>query len=184
MTPEEKLYQGMFGVGGNAIPFLPTVPSNTVKLRMALLPALERTVQKNGITIDYITYFSETLRKWIIPSQYKRLNKSLQTNTVVCRRDPRDISKIFVLDPDINDYIEVPYSDIKRPSINVPELRRSIAEAKKRLQVAKSNNTIFLRHIAGFMNMPKNPKGSKKPSVVRKVLKSICERPLTMKRKC
>ncbi len=131
MTPEEKLYQGMFGVGGNAIPFLPTVPSNTVKLRMALLPALERTVQKNGITIDYITYFSEMLRKWIIPSQYKRLNKSLQTNTVLCRRDPRDISKIYVLDPDINDYIEVPYSDIKRPAINVPELRRSIAEAKK-----------------------------------------------------
>ena len=131
MTPEEKLYQGMLGVGDGTIPFLPTVPSDTLKLRMALLPASERTVQKNGITIDYITYFSETLRKWIIPAQYKKLNQNLISNTVLCRRDPRDISKIYVYDPDIDNYIEVPYADIKRPAMNIKELRQSIAEAKK-----------------------------------------------------
>ncbi len=131
MTPEEKLYQGMLGVGDGTIPFLPTVPSDTLKLRMALLPASERTVQKNGITIDYITYFSETLRKWIIPAHYKKLNKNLKSNNVLCRRDPRDISKIYVYDPDIDNYIEVPYADIRRPAMNIKELRRSIAEAKK-----------------------------------------------------
>lgn len=131
MTPEEKLYQGMLGVGDGTIPFLPTVPSDTLKLRMALLPASERTVQKNGITIDYITYFSETLRKWIIPAQYKKLNKNLQSNNVLCRRDPRDISKIYVYDSDIDNYIEVPYADIRRPAMNIKELRQSIAEAKR-----------------------------------------------------
>jgi putative transposase len=131
MTPEERLYQGMLGVGDGTIPFLPTVPSDTLKLRMALLPASERTVQKNGITIDYITYFSETLRKWIIPAHYKKLNKNLKSNNVLCRRDPRDISKIYVYDPDIDNYIEVPYADIRRPAMNIKELRRSIAEAKK-----------------------------------------------------
>jgi putative transposase len=133
MTPEEKLYQGMLGVGDGTIPFLPTVPSDTLKLRMALLPASERTVQKNGITIDYITYFSETLRKWIIPAHYKKLNKNLKSNNVICRRDPRDISKIYVYDPDIDNYIEVPYADIRRPAMNIKELRRSIAEAKKEI---------------------------------------------------
>lgn len=131
MTPEERLYQGMLGVGDGTIPFLPTVPSDTLKLRMALLPASERTVQKNGITIDYITYFSETLRKWIIPAHYKKLNKNLKSNNILCRRDPRDISKIYVYDPDIDNYIEVPYADIRRPAMNIKELRRSIAEAKK-----------------------------------------------------
>lgn len=130
MTPEEKLYQGILGVGDNAIPFLPVVPADTLKLRMALLPAIERSVQKNGITIDYITYFSENLRKWIIPAQYKRLNPNV-INTVLCRRDPRDISKIYVYDKDIKDYITVPYADIKKPAINVSELRKSISEAKK-----------------------------------------------------
>lgn len=133
MTPEEKLYQALYGVGNGTIPFLPTVPANTLKLRMALLPAKERTVQKNGITIDYITYFSETLRKWIIPVSYKKLTKNIHSTTVLCRRDPRDISKIYVYDPDIDDYITIPYSDIKRPAINLSELRRSIAEAKKEI---------------------------------------------------
>jgi len=131
MTPEEKFYQAYLGVGDGTIPFLPSVPANTLKLRMALLPSVERTVQKNGITIDYVTYFSETLRKWIVPAEYKKLNHNLRSATVLCRRDPRDISKIYVYDPDIDDYITVPYSDIKRPAINLSELRRSIAEAKK-----------------------------------------------------
>jgi putative transposase len=131
MTPEEKFYQGLLGVGDGTIPFLPSVPANTIKLRMALLPTFERTVQKNGITIDYITYFSETLRKWIIPTQYKKISKNLRSILLICRRDPRDISKLYVYDPDIDDYIIVPYSDIKRPAINVTELRQSIADAKK-----------------------------------------------------
>lgn len=87
MTPEEKFYEGMFGVSGDSIPFLPQVPANTIKLKMALLPSFERTVQKNGITLDYITYFSETLRKWIIPAAYKKLSKT--SNKVVCRRSKR-----------------------------------------------------------------------------------------------
>jgi putative transposase len=131
MTPEEKFYQGLLGVGEDkSIPFLPTVPANTLKLRMALLPEIKRSVQKNGITIDYITYFSETLRKWIIPTQYKRLKPNLQ-NSVVCRRDPRDVSKIYVYDEDIKDYITVPYADIRKPKMNLAELRASIAEAKR-----------------------------------------------------
>ena len=131
MTPEEKFYQGLLGVGEDkSIPFLPTVPANTLKLRMSLLPEIKRSVQKNGITIDYITYFSETLRKWIIPTQYKRLKPDLQ-NSVVCRRDPRDVSKIYVYDEDIKDYITVPYADIRKPKMNLAELRASIAEAKR-----------------------------------------------------
>jgi putative transposase len=133
MTPEEKFYQGLLGVGDGTIPFLPSVPANTIKLRMALLPAFERTVQKNGITIDYITYFSETLRKWIIPAQYKKINKTLQPKSLICRRDPRDVSKLYVYDPDVDDYIIVPYSDIKRPAINVAELRQAIADARKEI---------------------------------------------------
>ena len=131
MTPEEKFYQGMLGVDDGAIPYLPTVPADTLKLRMALLPAMQRTVQKNGITMDHITYFSETLRKWIIPVSYKKITKNIHPKKVLCRRDPRDISKIYVYDDEINDYITVPYADIKRPAINLKELRRAISEAKK-----------------------------------------------------
>ena len=131
MTPEEKFYQGLLGVGDEKeIPFLPIVPADTIKFRMSLLPKIKRSVQKNGITIDYITYFSETLRKYIIPSQYKKLKPEL-INEVDCRRDPRDISKIYVYDEDIKDYIIVPYADIRKPAMNLTELRKSISEEKK-----------------------------------------------------
>lgn len=134
MAPEEKFYQGLYGIGEDkSIPFLPVVPANTLKLRMALLPAINRTVQKNGITIDYITYFSETLRKWIIPTQYKKLRPDLE-NSVVCRRDPRDISKLYVYDEDIKDYITVPYADIRRPKMNLSELRSAIADARAKIK--------------------------------------------------
>lgn len=47
MTPKEKFYQGLLGVGEDkSIPFLPTVPADTLKLRMALLPEIRRAVQK------------------------------------------------------------------------------------------------------------------------------------------
>jgi putative transposase len=134
MAPEEKFYQGLYGVGEDkSIPFLPVVPADTLKLRMALLPAINRTVQKNGITIDYITYFSETLRKWIIPTQYKKLRPDLE-NSVVCRRDPRDMSKIYVYDEDIKDYITVPYADIRRPKMNLSELRSAISDARAKIK--------------------------------------------------
>ena len=133
MTPEEKFYQGLYGVGEDkSIPFLPVTVANTLKLRMALLPGINRTVQKNGITIDYITYFSETLRKYIIPTQYKKLKPELG-KTVICRRDPRDISKIYIYDEDIQDYITVPYADIRKPKMNLSELRAAIAEARKKV---------------------------------------------------
>ena len=163
MTPEEKFYQGLLGVGDGTIPFLPSIPANTLKLRMALLPAFERTVQKNGITIDYITYFSETLRKWIIPAQYRRINKNLQPKALLCRRDPRDISKLYVYDPDIDDYITVPYSDIKRPAINVTELRQSIAEARKEVMGRELEmHDIFRVHerLNGYVEKAKREKRS------------------------
>lgn len=163
ITPEEKFYQVSLGVGDGTIPFLPTVPANTLKLRMALLPSMERTVQKNGITIDYITYFSETLRKWIIPAQYKKLSNKIHTRNVLCRRDPRDISKIYVYDPDIDDYITVPYSDIKRPAINLSELRRAIAEAKKEVTGRELEmHDVFRTHerLNGYVEKAKREKRS------------------------
>lgn len=132
MTPEEKFYQVLYGVGDKTIPFIPNLPADTLKLRMALLPEIKRSVQKNGITIDYITYFSEALRKWIVPTQYKKLVPE-SINMVSCRRDPRDISKIYVYDEDIKDFIVVPYADIKRPAMNLSELRDAISEAKKQI---------------------------------------------------
>ncbi len=53
---------------------------------------------------------------------------------MVCRRYPRDISKLYVYDEAIKDYITVPYADIRRPKMNLSELRSAIAEARAKIK--------------------------------------------------
>ncbi|MGP2657951.1 helix-turn-helix domain-containing protein [Malaciobacter sp. WC5094] len=127
MTPEEKYMEGIFGLGDYPGTGLPPIIENTKALRYSLLPSLERTVQKTGITIDHVTYFSEVLRKWIVPQAAAKKGKS---KLFICKRDPRDISKIYFYDPDIKKYFEVPYRNITNPKINLSELRETIAKIK------------------------------------------------------
>jgi len=127
MTPEEKYLEGIFGLGDYPGTGLPPIIEDTKTLRYSLLPSIERTVQKTGITIDHVTYFSEVLRKWIIP---QGASKKASSRLFICKRDPRDISKIYFYDPDINKYFEIPYRNIKNPKINLYELRNTIAKIK------------------------------------------------------
>lgn len=128
MTPEEKHMEGIFGLGDYPGTGLPPIIENTKSLRYSLLPSVERTVQKIGITIDHITYFSEVLRKWIIPQSATKKDRS---DLFICKRDPRDVSKIYFYDPDIKKYFEIPYRNITNPKINLPELRETIAKIKE-----------------------------------------------------
>jgi putative transposase len=128
MTPEEKYMQGIFGLGDYPGTGLPPIIENTKALRYSLLPSIERTVQKTGITIDHITYFSEVLRKWIVPQYSIKKGKS---RLFTCKRDPRDISKIYFYDPDIKEYFEVPYRNISNPKINLSELKETILKIKE-----------------------------------------------------
>lgn len=128
MTPEEKYLEGIFGLGEYPGTGLPPIVENTKSLRYSLLPSLERTVQKNGITIDHVTYFSEVLRKWIVP---QAASKKVKSRLFICKRDPRDISKIYFYDPDIEEYFEIPYRNITNPKINLAELRETISKIKE-----------------------------------------------------
>jgi len=127
MTPEEKYMEGIFGLGDYPGTGLPPIIENTKFLRYSLLPSFERTVQKTGITLDHVTYFSEVLRKWIVPQAATKKGRS---KLFICKRDPSDISKIYFYDPDIKEYFELPYRNITNPKINLSELRETIEKIK------------------------------------------------------
>jgi putative transposase len=127
MTPEEKYYEGVFGLGSKPRTGLPAIIEDSKLLRLSLLPSTERTVQKNGITMDHVTYFSDVLRKWIVPQEARVKGPS---KLFICKRDPRDISKIHFYDPDLKKYFEIPYRNITHPKINLSELRTVIAKIK------------------------------------------------------
>jgi putative transposase len=68
-------------------------------------------------------YYSNTLQPWIAERN--------QGQKFIIRRDPRDISRIFVLPPNQNEYIEVSYRTLNHPSITLWEYRESLKYLKE-----------------------------------------------------
>lgn len=87
------------------------------------LPIIERNIGRNGFVIDYISYYADSLKPWI--ASRDRLDK------FTIRRDPRDLSRVWVLDPPSNQYIELPYRSISNPSVTLWEHRKAVARLRE-----------------------------------------------------
>ncbi len=110
---------------GGSIP----VPRDLRAYLVDFLPILRRSLQRDGLTIDHVTYFSSALRAWITARN--------RPGPLLVRRDPRDLSRVFVLDPLDSGYLEVPTRDLSRPAISLWEhrLARRQLRAKHRGEI-------------------------------------------------
>lgn len=115
----------------------PHVISNVQDFIIDFLPVVWRTVQRYGFMIDHIAYYSDALRPWIGES---RLGKFL------IRRDPRDLSRVYVLDPHSQQYLEVPYRSLARPSITLWEHRQALQRLRAQ-GFAQTDETAIFRAI-------------------------------------
>ncbi|SRR6266536_2931927 len=59
------------------------------------------------------------------------------------RRDPRDISRIWVLDPDGTAYLEVGYRTLSRPPISVWEQQAAVARLRELGRAEVDENALF-----------------------------------------
>lgn len=104
-------------------------PEAQNRLRLDLMPFVERTVQRYGIEIDKIFYYSDVLRRWINANdpEHPKLKRLFR-----CRRFYRDISSIWFYDPDMDKYFEIPTRDPTLPSMSIWELHkiRRLAKAE------------------------------------------------------
>jgi len=82
------------------------------------LPVVRRSLQRFGFMLDHITYYSPALRP-LLGKQEKRTK-------FLIRRDPRDLSRIYVLEPESQQYLEVPYRTLSRPAITLWEHRHAV----------------------------------------------------------
>jgi putative transposase len=87
------------------------------------LPVVNRSVGRNGFVIDHIAYYADSLKPWI--ASRDRLDQ------FTIRRDPRDLSRVWVLDPPSNQYIELPYRSISNPSVTLWEHKKAIARLRE-----------------------------------------------------
>ncbi len=100
----------------------PLVTSATAFL-VDFLPVIRRKLTRTGFVIDYVHYFSNALKPWI--ARRDRLEK------FVIRRDPRDISRVWVLDRAGGQYLEVPYRTLSRPPVTLWEHRQAVARLRQ-----------------------------------------------------
>lgn len=99
------------------------------------LPVIRRTLSRSGFVIDHVQYYSDALKPWI--ARRERLDR------FVLRRDPRDISRIWALDPDGVAYLEVPYRTLSRPPISVWEQRAALARLRERGRAQVDEDALF-----------------------------------------
>lgn len=96
----------------------PATVTNEAAFLVEFLPVIRRTLTRSGFVIDHVQYYSDALKPWI--ARRERLGR------FVLRRDPRDISRIWALDPEGGVYLEVPYRTLSRPPISVWEQQRRL----------------------------------------------------------
>lgn len=112
-----------------------SIPRDPRTFLIDFLPVVRRSLQRDGITIDHITYYSNSLRPWI---QLRN-----QPTPLLIRRDPRDLSRIFVLDEENNLYLEVPYRMLSRPAITLWEHKLARKRLREQRQIAVDEASLF-----------------------------------------
>lgn len=117
LPPIEKYRIGILGDEKQSGRGYPPRIQNQKAFLVDFLPFERRKLRREGVFMDKITYYCDSLRPLIA-------NRD-KYDDVIIRRDPRDISKIFLLDPKNNCYLEVPYRNIARPTISLWEYRHA-----------------------------------------------------------
>lgn len=96
----------------------PSMVTDASAFLVDFLPVVRRKLTRTGFVIDHVHYFRNGLKPWIA--------RRSQMERFVIRRDPRDISRIWVLDPDDGSYMPVPYRTLSYPAVSVWEHRAAL----------------------------------------------------------
>jgi len=113
----------------------PATVTNETGFLVDFLPVIRRAITRTGFRIDHVQYFSDALKPWI--ARRERLGR------FVIRRDPRDLSRIWVLDPDGASYLQVPYRTLAHPPISVWEQRAAVARLREAGRAQVDEDALF-----------------------------------------
>lgn len=102
---------------------VPPVVTRPTAFLVDFLPVIRRTLTRTGFVIDHIHYYADALKPWI--ARRDRLPAFL------IRRDPRDIGRIWVLEPEGQHYLEVPYRTLSHPAVTLWEQRQALAKLRQ-----------------------------------------------------
>ena len=91
------------------------------------------------VTWDTITYYDQSIDHWI----HARDPETGRKRRFTVRRDPRDLSSIWFLDPDRDVYLKIPYRRMEHPSLNLWELREVRAHLRAQGKEEVDEDLVF-----------------------------------------
>lgn len=132
---------------------LPKPIADPKRFLVDFLPQERRVINQEGIVWDYIWYMDDVLS--VLREKGKKF---------IVKRDPRDISVIFLLDPETAEYYEIPYKNLGRPAVTAWEHSESLRRAKEFLDSKIDEDLIFegIEEIRGMQKAAKERKAGRK----------------------
>jgi len=140
MPPAAKFEQGFGGKDPRSIIRRPRLPKNQKTFLIDFLPVMTRTIQRYGVRVDGINYYSDILGQILFDGDKRKFE---------LRRDPRDISRLYLYHPDDKTYYELPYRDLSQPPMSIWELKH----VKDRVRRAGKEQVDEERIFAGYEAM-------------------------------
>ena len=113
----------------------PPVVTHATAFLVDFLPVVRRTLARTGFVIDHIHYFADVLKPWI--------SRRKQLPAFLIRRDPRDISRVWVLEPNSQHYLEIPYRTLSHPAVTLWEQRQALAQLRQRGRDQVDESALF-----------------------------------------
>jgi putative transposase len=156
-SPNEKYLVGIFGDEDNVgTGQLPSIIENIEDVEISLFPTEFRTVQRDGITLDGISYYSDVLRHWI----GRRDSKKSKIKHKI-KRDPLNIQKIYFYDSELKEYFEIPYRKLSAPVMTLWDLYAVKRHLKEKNISNYTEDDIFDAYIV-LENIEANTKSNHK----------------------
>ena len=128
-TPENKFKEGILGnenQKGIGIPPLIT-GQEAERLKIALLPSFQRTIQKDGVHFKNIRYYDNVLKSFIRYGE--KANK--ENKKYLFKYDPRDMRFLYFLHPEHNTYYKVSCRDKRLPKLSIWDLNKAMNYIKE-----------------------------------------------------
>ncbi|MDH4474117.1 MAG: Mu transposase C-terminal domain-containing protein [Fluviicola sp.] len=165
MSPLNKYNEGIFGSDRKEGIGIPLMQFHPDKVKLDFLPMIERTIQRTGVVIDHIRYFSDIFKTYLYERAAvgsEQFAKNRGGTNFIFKRDPRDISKIYFLDEKEARYAEVPYADMRRPPMSIWEHRAALKRVQEFYPHSKITEDIIFDAHNRLREIEENSKASKK----------------------
>ncbi|AHJ95572.1 DNA-binding domain-containing protein [Hymenobacter swuensis] len=125
ISPLQCYEQGLLAANGRGIPPRPT---NERQVQLDFLPFVERTIQRYGVVIGHLHYYDGVLSPFI--EGRSESGRSVERIKYVFRLDPRDISKVYFLDPATREYHTIPLLDMSQGQFSALTKREALRRVR------------------------------------------------------